>query len=322
MFLSYFYNSHFDPAGFAEIRRLGIPSVNFYCNSIYQFDLVNEVAPAADFAWHAERDAHDLYRAAGATPVWVQMGADPEVYRPVTDLPRVSAACFVGRRYADRDRWLAALARAGVPVEIYGPGWRRQLSADQDAVGEGTRDQYLGRNTPKAGSVAAYIAALRQNMVVDGPIRGVGRSIRQFGYRWQTRRIEPLFEAYARSAVSFSDMAAVFSAHEVVLNFSNVWADGRPGSALIPHVRLRDFEGPMCRTCYITGHSDELQEFYEVGSEIETYSTSEELVDKTRFYLGNPEAASRLREAGYARAVKDHTWDRRFQQLFSRIGVS
>ena len=40
LFLSYFYNAHFDPAGFDELRRLGIPSVNFYCNSIYQFDLV------------------------------------------------------------------------------------------------------------------------------------------------------------------------------------------------------------------------------------------------------------------------------------------
>src|SRR4051812_23789248 len=36
LFLSYFYNAHFDPAGFDELRRLGIPSVNFYCNSVYQ----------------------------------------------------------------------------------------------------------------------------------------------------------------------------------------------------------------------------------------------------------------------------------------------
>src|SRR5262245_56776947 len=28
LFLSYFYNAHFDPAGFDELRRLGIPSVN------------------------------------------------------------------------------------------------------------------------------------------------------------------------------------------------------------------------------------------------------------------------------------------------------
>jgi hypothetical protein len=31
-----------------------------------------------------------------------------------------------------------------------------------------------------------------------------------------------------------------------------VWADGRSGSPLIPHVRLRDFEATMCRACYLT----------------------------------------------------------------------
>ncbi|MES2568826.1 MAG: hypothetical protein V4710_02085, partial [Verrucomicrobiota bacterium] len=35
LFLSYFYNAHFDPAGYDKLRQLGIPSVNFYCNSIY-----------------------------------------------------------------------------------------------------------------------------------------------------------------------------------------------------------------------------------------------------------------------------------------------
>src|SRR2546421_5652578 len=67
LFLSYFYNAHFDPAGFDEIHRLGIPTVNFYCNSIYQFELVSEVAARVAFAWHAERDAHSLYKAVGAT---------------------------------------------------------------------------------------------------------------------------------------------------------------------------------------------------------------------------------------------------------------
>src|SRR5689334_11555192 len=51
VFLCYFYNAHFDPAGFAELRRLSIPSVNFYCNSMYQFENVAQIAAAADFSW-------------------------------------------------------------------------------------------------------------------------------------------------------------------------------------------------------------------------------------------------------------------------------
>src|SRR5438477_4323262 len=121
LFLSYFYNSHFDPSGFNELQRLGVLSVNFYCNSIYQFELVREVAAKADFAWHAERDARILYLDAGANPIWVQMGADPQVYHPVNGIERRQKACFVGQRYADRDRWMAVLIKEQIPVDIYGP---------------------------------------------------------------------------------------------------------------------------------------------------------------------------------------------------------
>src|SRR6266567_3673049 len=86
LFLSYFYNSHFDPSGFDQIKQLGIPTVNFYCNSIYQFSLVSEIASKVDFSWHAERDARSLYLKVKANPVWVQMGADPNVYHPTPEV--------------------------------------------------------------------------------------------------------------------------------------------------------------------------------------------------------------------------------------------
>jgi spore maturation protein CgeB len=98
-----------------------------------------------------------------------------------------------------------------------------------------------------------------------------------------------------------------------------VWADGRPGSQLIPHVRLRDFEAPMCRTCYLTGYSDEILEFYEPGREIDVYRNTEELTEKTQYYLSHPAQAEKLRAAGFARARRDHTWQRRFEQLFREM---
>jgi len=72
----------------------------------------------------------------------------------------------------------------------------------------------------------------------------------------------------------------------------------------------------MCRTCYITGHTDELSEFYEFGREIDTYRTREEFVEKTTYYLKHPAQAEKVREAGYRRAIQDHTWKRRFEELF------
>jgi spore maturation protein CgeB len=77
----------------------------------------------------------------------------------------------------------------------------------------------------------------------------------------------------------------------------------------------------MSRTCYLTGYSDEIAEFYEIGREIDTYRSYDELVDKTWFYLRQPDAAEKLRDAGYRRALRDHSWRNRFQELFRKIGM-
>ena len=320
LFLSYFYNAHFDPSGFDELRSLGIPSINFFCNSIYQFELVREIAPKADFSWHAERDAKARYQAAGANPLWVQMAADPDVYRPVEELQREPTAVFVGQRYADRDRLAAAMLRAKIPMALYGPGWKHEPRSHlSEAAGNDYPD--LGRSVRTPGSLGAYFDVVRQNWASDGRVSGTIRTLRQFQYRRESQRLTPKFSAVAKGAVPFEEQKRIFSSAELVLNFSNVWVDARPGSALIPHVRLRDFEAPMSRACYLTGESSEIREFYEIGKEIDTYSTAEELVDKARFYLKETQAAENLREAGYRRARRDHTWKNRFCELFQKVST-
>jgi spore maturation protein CgeB len=317
LFLCYFYNSHFDPAGFDELRRLGVPSVNFYCNSIYQFAQVATIATKVDFSWHAERDARDAYRSVGAKPVWVQMAADPRMYFPVAGPTRQPRAVFVGQRYADRDRWIAALVQTSVSIDIYGSGW----DMERVRAGEQTLQaaSYLGRGISTPGSVASYAKRITEELRHGGLVKGVRRLKLQVDYRRETQALSRLLRPYIKGRAS--DVTSVFAAYELCVNFSNVWADGRPGSALIPHVRLRDFEGPMCRTCYLTGHTDEITEFYEVSREVETYRTPEEFIEKARFYLSHPDAAEKLREAGYRRARRDHTWERRFEELFRKIGL-
>jgi len=160
---------------------------------------------------------------------------------------------------------------------------------------------------------------VRLNLRRHGWLGGWLRTARQWRYRRESHRITREIAATLRGFAP--DVTDTFSRYEVVLNFSHVWADGRPGSPLIPHVRLRDFEAPMSRACYLTGHTDEVAEFYEIGREIETYRTADELVEKTRFLLSHPVAAEALRDAGHRRARRDHTWERRFEQLFSAIGI-
>jgi spore maturation protein CgeB len=314
VFLSYFYNAHFDPAGFAELRRLGIPTVNFYCNSMYQFAHVAQVASAVDFSWHTERAARPYYVAVGARPVWVQLGADPVLYRPVPVEARQAKVCFVGQRYADRDRWLAALIKAEIPLAIYGSGWEADRGQSSESSSE---PNYLGRRQFKPGSLSSYVKVVGETLRRQGVLNGLGRIALLWQYRNESQKLQTILRPYANGRAG--DLSTIFSRYEVCLNMSNVWADGRVGSALIPHLRLRDFEAPMCGACYLTGYSEEIEEFYKIGKEIDTYETEYELVDKALYYLNRREKAEALRQAGLKRARCDHTWKRRFEELFRAV---
>jgi hypothetical protein len=318
LFLSYFYNAHFDPAGFDEIRRLGIPSINFYCNSIHQFEQVAAIAARADFSWHPERDARASYLSVGANPIWVQMGASPDVCHPVDGVERQPKVCFVGQRYADRDRWLVSLLEANILVDIYGIGWGADDEAHAACVGE--NPVYLGRRQIKPGTVAAYLQLVATDVKRHGAFDAIRHLAMQAAYRHKTRRLAQILRSRAKGRAG--NLANVFCAYEVCLNLNNVWSEGHSWSPLISHIRLRDFEAPMCRTCYLTGHNDEITQFYAVGSEVDTYRDKSELVDKVRFYLANPGAAERLRGAGYRRALRDHTWVRRFEELFAKTRLN
>jgi hypothetical protein len=238
----------------------------------------------------------------------------------VPEKVRQPKACFVGQRYADRDHLIAGLIMASVPVDIYGSGWSVVKQAEDARQHDELKETaYLGRKALVPGSAASYVQATWLNFKKHGLLAGVKRNSHQLIHRARSNRTSGLLASSARGFAS--ELSATFAQYEVVLNFSNVWADGRPGSQLIPHVRLRDFEAPMCRTCFLTGATEEIAEFYEVGKEIDTYSTPDELVDKTKFYLAHPAEAERLREAGYRCALREHTWKNRFEQLFGKIGL-
>lgn len=80
-------------------------------------------------------------------------------------------------------------------------------------------------------------------------------------------------------------------------------------------VSTRTFEIPACRGFMLHIDSDEVREFFEPGSEIDVFSTPEELVDKTRFYLARPDLRAQMVERAYARCVPAYSYMSRAQTI-------
>ena len=166
-------------------------------------------------------------------------------------------------------------------------------------------------------------------------LRAQNVDIRVWGPRWEyhaKRRSRNPFKRLVQRRTGLprhvvggvlSDAALVemYSRSRINLGFSTC-GDTHLGADRIVQIRLRDFEVPMSGGFYLVEHLDELREFFEFGREIETYRSREEMLDKIRFYLAHDEERDRIRQAGRARCLRDHTWQRRFATAFEQMGLS
>ncbi len=78
---------------------------------------------------------------------------------------------------------------------------------------------------------------------------------------------------------------------------------------------MRLYESTGVGTMLITDLKDNLNELFEIGKEIETYSSKEELAEKIKYYLTHEKERKRIAQAGQQRTLKDHTYKIRTKEL-------
>jgi spore maturation protein CgeB len=121
--------------------------------------------------------------------------------------------------------------------------------------------------------------------------------------------------------VSDDELIRLYSKSQISLGCLEVYDRHDPSRGVLKHLHLREFEAPMCGALYCTGYSDELAEMFEPEQEVVTYRNEGELLSKVRYYLNHEAEGERIRRAARQRALRDHTYERRFHQLFRQIGL-
>jgi spore maturation protein CgeB len=281
---TYFYSAFARPQVIREITATGITTVNWYCNASYQFHLVSEIAPAYSFCLVPERFRLDNYREVGAHPVYCQEAANPVFYRPY-DLPYEYDMAFVGAAYGNRPAYLRTLLRSGLSPRAWGPGWE-DLARPLSTV---SRARWALSNVKR---------------------------------RVQNRPLRPprLPTSSCGGILTDEEMVRMFSKAKISLGFSSV---GSFEGSLEPvrQVRLRDFEVPMSGAFYMLEYLDEIEAFFVPGKEIVCFDGERDLVEKARYYLDHDEEREAISQMGHARALRDHTWQKRLSNAFVEMGL-
>jgi hypothetical protein len=319
LFFGYFYSSVVYPETIDLIRKSGVPTVNFSCNNVHQFDLVRDIAPRFDLCVVPELSAVADFHAVGAKPVRIQLAANPRVYRPLPE-PRIYDVTFVGQRYADRADFLSHLYRNGINVRAWGAGWQTNKRMD-------------------IAHVKAALALIEDEHL-DGVRRLLTKRLRRGSHHSPLVSTNSYGKGVFASGATLADgtqpevdtsafggprllqleLLKMFSQSRLSLGFATA-GDSHLADRRLTHLRLREFEAPMSGALYLTEDQPELAEYFEPGKEVLTYTDQADLLDKARYYLAHPEQSERIRHAGLERARRDHTWQHRFAELFAALGL-
>jgi hypothetical protein len=131
-------------------------------------------------------------------------------------------------------------------------------------------------------------------------LRKAGVTVTTYGSGWGTGRIP------------IDEVPRLFAQSKIILGVGTIgYCDD------FYALKVRDFDGPMAGSLYITGDNPDLHDLYDVGREIVIYDKIDDCVDKVRYYLAHEHEREQIARAGRERAARDHTWDQRFQDMFT-----
>jgi spore maturation protein CgeB len=154
-----------------------------------------------------------------------------------------------------------------------------------------------------------------------------GIDVRCFGFGWDEGR------------VSQERMIQVFNQSRINLNFSNAsvqsgnvierWTRGLAASFLgakskrqfSEQIKGRNFEVPGCGGFLLTSRADDLESYYELDKEIVCFDGLDDLIEKIQYYLAHDDERAAIARRGYERTQRDHTYGRRFEEIFWKIGL-
>jgi hypothetical protein len=84
-------------------------------------------------------------------------------------------------------------------------------------------------------------------------------------------------------------------------------------------LKMRDFDGPMSGSLYMTHDNPDLESLYRIGEEIVTFQNIPEMVSKVKHFLNNKEERERLAQRGRERSAREHTWVQRFHFIIKTL---
>jgi spore maturation protein CgeB len=82
---------------------------------------------------------------------------------------------------------------------------------------------------------------------------------------------------------------------------------------------MRHFEITAAGGFMLCGHQAEIDRYFKVGTECDTFTSERELLDKVRYYLAHPDQRREIALAGQRRTLSEHLYSHRLKTLMDMV---
>lgn len=134
------------------------------------------------------------------------------------------------------------------------------------------------------------------------------RFIRSIGWDDTVASLQKLHPRRCHGAVFGTQMFKLLRRSKVTFNIHTDARDGDVGN-------MRLFEATGVGACLLTDSGANMGDLFEADSEVVTYSSPDEAVEKARFLLANETVRKQIASAGQRRTLKDHTVLQRCERI-------
>lgn len=235
---------------------------------------------------------------------------------------------FVGSLYTEKCRYdalsdkLSSYTRGYVDgliesqLKIYGSNLIPASLTDRviSEIAAADPDFYKGMDT--YGDTDRYLAAhqyIGMKLAAVERERTLNRLAEHFNVCLYTRSdTSSLPKVLCRGGVStLTEMPRVFQASRINLNMTM-----RP---IETGLSLRVWDILGCGGFLLTNYQAEIPEYFEIGKDLETYESMDELEEKIQYYLTHEEERMEIAIHGYEKTARHHTYEIRLSQMLKTL---
>lgn len=297
------FTDEFDASVLRDVTEdIGIMTINWFCDDHWRFERYSRLwAPC--FRWVVTTAESALPKYAGIgyrNVIKSQWACNTFLYRRMS-LPHEYDVTFIGQPYGHRRKIIEQVRDAGINVRTWGQGW------DDGRVSQDEMIKIFSTSRINLNLTAAYGSYSSDD--TEAPT-GKKRS-------WE-RLFGRLPFARAKKAIPIGCSQSVTQS---LLDQPPVPEPGGRARHSTEQIKGRNFEVPGTGGFLLTENAAHLEDYYVLGKEVVSFHSTEEMIAKIRYYLTHDDERASIAEAGYQRTLSDHTYQQRFNDIFTQIGL-